>query len=310
VLLAGVSESSSSYPLRAFVLVSTVFNPERVSMSMCELRLCRLLLAVALPIALSQASCADQRAAESAPPPAQGSTELVKVPAGPVTTGFAIGHLRKTVTVDTFSISRFPVTRADYEKCVRAGACEANPRLCSARALESFGRVAPEADDSPLACTPFAQAARYCAWVGGRLPTLSQWQLAARGSEPHRYPWGETQPSCAEHPRAAERPIAADRVVPDSGQNCLSAAERQLSVALHSAGASPYGVEDVLLLPGELLATEPGTRFPACRPGGRACVVYGLQPGSIDSVMALSEKPGRTPGSEIAYGFRCVVDEG
>ncbi len=39
------------------------------------------------------------------------------------------------------------------------------------------------------------RAARYCNWVGKRLPTAEEWAYAALGTEGNLYPWGNSTPS-------------------------------------------------------------------------------------------------------------------
>jgi formylglycine-generating enzyme required for sulfatase activity len=79
-------------------------------------------------------------------------------------------------------MDRTEVTVAQYRRCVASGHCLEPPYASGARRFDR-----PEL---PVVMVSWYDAAAYCAWAGGRLPTEAEWERAARGLVGRRYPWG------------------------------------------------------------------------------------------------------------------------
>jgi formylglycine-generating enzyme required for sulfatase activity len=95
------------------------------------------------------------------------------------------------VDVPSFAIMRHEVTVAAYAQCVEDGVCR--------QAGDSKGCSWPQREDRaqhPINCVSWQNAHTYCEYRGWRLPTETEWEVAARGPELPRFPWGTEPPTC------------------------------------------------------------------------------------------------------------------
>lgn len=130
-------------------------------------------------------------------------------------------------SIGTFRIHRYPVTVAEFARCVSRSQCNyerpehdigtASPSTCH------WGRSGR--GRHPMNCISWSDAARYCLATGGRLPTEAEWEKAARGTDGRGRPWGI-----------------------DDRWGDLSLYGRRpgtMEVGLAPILSSPYGVEDI-----------------------------------------------------------------
>lgn len=91
-----------------------------------------------------------------------------------------------------FWMTRAEITAGQYRQCVRAGACTAPSTaspLCTWR----------QRSDLPVNCVSAVQAATFCKWVGGRLPSEAEWEFAAGDRRDQPYPWSKWRSPSCEH---------------------------------------------------------------------------------------------------------------
>ena len=105
---------------------------------------------------------------------------------------------RARASVERFAIDAREVTNAQYAYCVEEGACS-EPAYRDAAGVEGY-HGDPSYDEHPVVWVSWQQAADYCAFVGGELPTEAQWERAARLAPAggwRTFPWkGEQHVTC------------------------------------------------------------------------------------------------------------------
>ena len=137
-------------------------------------------------------------------------------------------HHRHRMQVATFHIDRHPVTNAQFKAFVDAtgyAPCDALNFLRDWR----DGAPQPGWENKPVTWVSLEDARAYAAWAGKRLPHGWEWQYAAQGADGRLYPWGDAWRD------DAAPPVFRGRALPPPAD-----------VGMHPAGASPFGVQDLV----------------------------------------------------------------
>lgn len=155
-------------------------------------------------------------AQSSGPAPEAGPNahKLIAIPAGEYQLGVD-GNLynpQHKIKIESFRISDAETTNAQFAAFVRATGYVTDAEK------RGFGKIfregmdewvwtnceganwrmpfgpqstkATEQPDHPVTQISGGDAEAYCKWVGGRLPTLDEWEVAARAGSAARWPWG------------------------------------------------------------------------------------------------------------------------
>ena len=206
--------------------------------------------------------------------------------------GFEEESPQHSVTLDGFWIDRTEVTNGQYEMCVAAGSC--NPsRLAD--------DPAHTGEDHPVAGIPWQDAADYCRWAGGRLPSEAEWEYAARGPEGNVYPWGD-EFTCKRGNFG------------DGCSRCDDGYSGSSPVGNFPAGASWCGALDMAgnvweWVAGEFAAYPSlGEPLPGDKPPSDEGVLRGGSWAYCPAFVRAAYRYPVVPGANyLAVGFRCVV---
>jgi formylglycine-generating enzyme required for sulfatase activity len=193
-----------------------------------------------------------------------------KVP-GPVDQSF----VRHTAA---YRISRFPVTVEEYAWCVADGRCtykRPETELGQVRSNRDCNWGHAGRERHPMNCIDWQEAAQFCTVLGGQLPTETQWEKSARGTDGRSTPWKD--------PRFGSRALALDDT---------------MEVGLMSELASPYGIEDIVTQLGEWTRSP---MFDDADAYAKAFSNERVTRGRLDALSRDSSEKGYA-----RLGFRCV----
>jgi formylglycine-generating enzyme required for sulfatase activity len=231
-----------------------------------------------------------------------------------------------------YCMAKAEVTVADYERCRERGACApvaTDGELPEARLSPELRQHAKLVYDKqcnagqvgrqrhPINCVSFRQASSYCAASGGRLPTESEWELAARGNEGRRFPWGDAPPSparlnacgleCKGWYRDARLESVFDGVMYEGDDGFAGTAP----VGSFPAGATGDGIYDLLGNVAEWTSTA--VDFGEAQRQANTPSTYVVRGGSFSSGLDAESAPVlrlylNAEAHGRGVGFRCVYE--
>jgi formylglycine-generating enzyme required for sulfatase activity len=255
----------------------------------------------------------------SAPAPRATTTPLSSCPPGmaliPGGT-FFLALKRTGASVATFCLDRSEVTAAEYDACVKRGACTGGTERVEWAGLtdktrNEWSRFCNTGRDGrgahPINCVDWNQATTYCASLERRLPTEEEWEWAARGgNNAWEYPWGSEPPKAGLLNACGRECVALLRgrklVLDDVALYAVGDAFPETApVGSFPAGDNPWGVHDLAGNVWEWTSSRSETddTMRICRGGGWQ--------GNVASRLTVGERSVDSPAHRYAdVGFRCA----
>lgn len=218
---------------------------------------------------------------------------MLRVPGGAFSMGSRDGEDDErpvhTETVDPFDIDETEVTVAQYAACVRGHAC-AEPI-----ALTGCNENVPGRADHPMNCVTWTEADTFCRAAGKRLPSEREWEYAAKGMSPRRWPWGPVPPRA--------------QMCWDGDGNSVGKGNRQSTcpVGAYAEDKGPFGVLDL----GGNVAEWTASRYcpytdPNCTSDARVIRGCGWDTQAVAACTTTYRDKRSEFEKETSLGFRCA----
>ena len=119
-------------------------------------------------------------------------------------------------TTPAFFIDKTEVTCAQYQKFCQATGIPVPPYWPN-------DKIPDGQENFPVHHVNWWEASAYARWAGKRLPTETEWEKAARGTDARKYPWGNDY----------------------DGAKANGSSDGPVKVGNYPGGASPYGALDM-----------------------------------------------------------------
>lgn len=237
-------------------------------------------------------------------------TEMIVIEGGEYLRGNAAGARdekpRHKIELNSFAIDVHPVTNEQFVRFLDVMGCEKDSNnndmilLKESRIKRSGGKLSIESGYArhPVVGVSWYGARAYAHWVGKRLPTEAEWEIAASlGLEDHIYPYGsEIERTQANFFSSDTTPVAS---YPPNESGLFDMAGNVYEWCEDWYGYNYY----------EISIQEP------LNPKGPAQGVYRVLRGgcwkSLKEDLRCSHRHRNNPGSlNRTYGFRCAADVG
>lgn len=212
---------------------------------------------------------------------------MIEVPPGAYRVTLEPAGVAQVVELPAFRIDRYEATVSDYRTCYERGACPwpATP----ASATRANYLLDPASARFPMINIDYDSADRFCRFMGKRLPTAAEWEVAAASAPAtgrmYRFPWGDEF--------AVQRANSAQLGIGDTVQ----------IGAFQPAGDSPLGASDMAGNVAEWTSStvvQDAVTLYLVKGGA-----FGDEPDKLRT-MALAPTPPRTAANWL--GVRCTAD--